>query len=83
MNKDPYLGFEIDAEGQLLYLHADPAGLRMLAQRLEALARRSEQKGPDHLHFFSEQWGDGEICGTPQAKECHAIHHVKILCWPK
>jgi hypothetical protein len=82
MPDKPYLSFEIDAAGEQLFIHADPAGLRLLASRLAQLAERVDAGGADHLHFFTETWGDGEISDKPQSADCRPVHHVKLLGWP-
>lgn len=79
---EPFLAFEVDAAGEQLFIHADPQGMRHLARHLEALAQRVEQRGPEHTHLFSEEWGDGEISSERQSEDGHVIHHVKILGWP-
>ena len=76
------LSFEVDANAEQLFIHADPAGLRGLAKRLERLASRVEQQGADHDHLFSDEWGDGDLSSQPQAEGNRAIHHVKVLAWP-
>lgn len=84
MAHEPQLGFEVDREVEQLSIHGDPDGLRRLAKQLERLASAVEASGEmDHLHLFSEQWGDGEISSAARDTACHPIHHVKFYVWPK
>lgn len=54
-----------------MYLDCD--GLRELLNQLSCLKKRG-----DHLHFFTEQWGDGSLTSCLQGKNNTLVNHLRI-----
>ena len=79
------LTVETDEKAEHVFIHGNPAGLRYLATRLEAIALSAEKHGQSHDHFMSEEWGGAELSGVIQgAKESSAlINHLIVYCWEK
>jgi len=79
---DYLLTFEINPEGDQLFIHGDPKGLRFLSDRLLRLARKAEVGEFDHDHFFTEAWAGNELSPLPQGSDTTLLNHVKAYGWP-
>ena len=84
MPRDKLLTFELDRDGDQLFIHGDAQGLRDLVTSLQHLLTKAEAGEPDHDHLFTEEWGGHELTSEPQLTDTavHLIHHVKIYAWP-
>ena len=80
---DHLLTFELDSNGEQLFIHGDPAGLRFLADKILRLAQRAEAGEFDHEHLFTESWAGNELSPTPQGQDTTLINHVKAYGWPR
>ncbi|MBF0137126.1 MAG: immunity protein 32 [Magnetococcales bacterium] len=80
--KDDLLVFELNKDGDQLFIHGDPTGLRRLAQLLECLAVKAENGDFPHDHLFSEEWGGSELSVITQEDGNKHLNHVKIYGWP-
>ena len=78
------LSFEIDAEGEQLFIHADPEGLRVLIRSLTRLLDHAENGRAEHDHILTEEWGGGELSSVLQGSDAaqRLIQHVKLYGWP-
>jgi len=72
------LTFELDRDGEQLFIYGDAEGLRSLANVLSRLAEKAESGHTDHDHLMTEEWSGGELSSVAQMKESKLIHHVKI-----
>ena len=81
-SNDHWLSLETSASGDEAFLHANPAGLRLLAKVLERLAERVEAGDIPHDHLFTEAWGSGDLAQTLHNSENRLIHHFKVFGWP-
>jgi hypothetical protein len=75
------LTFEYMKEEEAVFIHADPNGLRKLAEELIKLAQTVEANDNDHLHLLTEEWGGYELDSESQSKDGIIINHVKIYGW--
>jgi Immunity protein 32 len=84
MPQDKLLTFELDEDGDQLFIHGDVQGLRDLVASLQRLITKAEAGKPDHDHLFTEEWGGHELTSDPQLTDTavRLIHHVKIYGWP-
>jgi hypothetical protein len=76
------LSFEISAESDELFIHADPSGLRRLAALLETLAKEAEKGEFPHEHLFTQEWGGAELTSVVQEIGHRCLMHVKVYGWP-
>jgi len=81
MNKN-LLSFELDQDNDQLFIHGDPNGLRLFAEKLLSLASAAENLEFPHAHLFSEDWGGEELASEPQEIGHRCLNHVKIYGWP-
>jgi hypothetical protein len=83
--KNSLLSVATSPEGDVVYIHANKAGLETLARVIERLKTKLEKGECDHDHLFTEEWGGHELTTTmldPERKEgCKQVHHVKIYSW--
>jgi hypothetical protein len=74
------LTFELAEEGDELTIHGDPAGLRLLAERVTELAARAEtQSNPGIAQLSTSVWGGNELSLEPQGKDTRLIYQVTIV----
>ena len=68
--------------GDIVYIHADRAGLEHLRKSINRLLEKLAVGEPDHGHFHSPAWGGWELTTSmlPSEKDsdCKTVHHVKI-----
>jgi hypothetical protein len=81
-NMQALLTFEITNEGDQVFIHGDPAGLRKLASILETLAANAERGDFPHEHLFASEWGGEDLSSTVQVTGNRCIPHVKLFGWP-
>lgn len=79
---DFLLTFEVDTEGQQLFIHGDPAGLERFAELLSQLAEDAKAGDFPHDHLFTEEWGGEDLSSVKQGRETRLINHVKVYGWP-
>jgi hypothetical protein len=73
------LTFELSEEGDELSIHGDPAGLRLLAERLTELATKAEsQSQPGSSQLSTSVWGGNELSLEPQGTDTRLIYQVRI-----
>jgi hypothetical protein len=73
------LTFELSEEGDELSIHGDPAGLRLLAERLTELAAQAEsQSQPGSSQLSTSVWGGNELSLEPQGTDTRLIYQVRI-----
>ena len=78
------LTFELSEEGDDLSIHGDASGLRLLAERLLALAQKSEtQSQPSVEQLSTSVWGGNELSLEPQGTETRLIYQVRIVAQGK
>jgi hypothetical protein len=79
------LSLVTEPDGDVLYIHADTAGIEQLEKLVEYLKREVQAGECPHSHLFSEAWGGGELTETMLAQEksesCKQVHHVKVYGW--
>ena len=73
------LTFELSEEGDELAVHGDPSGLRLLAQRLNDLAAKSEGGGGGVDQLSTSVWGGNELSLEPQGTNTRLIYQVRII----
>jgi hypothetical protein len=77
------LTFELSEEGDELTIHGDPAGLRLLAQRVSELATKAEiQSNPSAVALSTSVWGGNELSLEPQGIDTKLIYQVRIVARP-
>jgi hypothetical protein len=77
------LTFEMSEEGDELTIHGDPAGLRLLAERVAGLATKAEtQSNPGVLALSTSVWGGNELSLEPQGSDTKLIYQVRIVARP-
>lgn len=78
------LTFELSEEGDELTIHGDPAGLRLLAERVNELAAQAEvQSNPSAIALSTSVWGGNELSLEPQGNETRLIYQVRIVARPR
>lgn len=79
------LSVVLDPEGDVVYLHADRAGLGHLREALDRLIRSLDKGEYPHDHLMSPDWGSWELTTSMLESErergCRTVHHVKIYGW--
>ena len=74
------LTFELSEEGDNLSIYGDASGLRLLAERLLALAQKTEtQSQPSVESLSTSVWGGNELSLEPQGTETRLIYQVRIV----
>lgn len=78
------LTFELDRDGDQVFIHGDPEGLRFLSLMLDRLIRAAESGEEEHEHLMTPDWGGQELSALPQGTDGaeKLAHHVKIYGWP-
>lgn len=78
------LTFELSEQSDELTIHGDPAGLRLLADRVSDLAAKAEvQSNPGVAQLSTSVWGGNELSLEPQGKDTRLIYTVRIVAKPK
>ena len=76
-----------EANGDVVHIHADEAGLERLAVVVERLRAKLRQGEHDHEHLFTEAWAGHELTESmlpaERAAGAKQVHHVKIHAWTK
>ena len=79
------LSLVTDADGDVVYLHADSAGLEKLEGVIASLRRGLARGECEHSHLFTEAWGGGELAESMLSDEreanCKQVHHLKVYAW--
>lgn len=74
------LTFELSEKGDDLSIYGDAAGLRLLAERLLALAQKSETHSKPAIEQLSTSvWGGNELSLEPQGTETKLVYQVRIV----
>ena len=74
------LTFELSEEGDKLSIYGDPAGLRLLAERISALAAKAEvQSQPSVESLSTSVWGGNELSLEPQGNGTRLVYQVRIV----
>ena len=74
------LTFELSEESDDLSIYADASGLRLLAERLLALAQKCDtQSQPSVEQLSTSVWGGNELSLEPQGTETRLIYQVRIV----
>jgi hypothetical protein len=77
------LTFELSEEGDELAIHGDPAGLRLLAERISELAASAEtHSDPSIAALSTSVWGGNELSLEPQGTHTRLIYQVRIVAKP-
>ena len=78
------LTFELSEEGDDLSIYGDASGLRLLAERLLALAQKSEtQSQPSVEQLSTSVWGGNELSLEPQGTQTRLVYQVRIVAQGK
>ena len=77
------LTFELSEEGDELSIHGDPAGLRLLADRLSSLAAKAETGTEGVEQLSTSVWGGNELSLEPQGSNTRLVYQVRIAARPK
>src|SRR2546428_11060135 len=82
---DHLLSVVTEPEGDVVYIHADRAGLEYLRKSIDHLLDKLAKGHSDHDHFHSPDWGGWELSTSMLASEkdkgCKTVHHVKVYSW--
>jgi hypothetical protein len=77
------LTFELSEQGDELTIHGDPAGLRLLAERISDLAAKVEaQSNPGVAQLSTSVWGGNELSLEPQGTDTRLVYQVRIVAKP-
>ena len=80
--EDYLLTFEIDEEGEQVFVHGDPSGLEYFAKQFLEIAAKAKAGEFPHHHYFTKEWGGNELSSERQSEKCRLVHHVKVYGWP-
>jgi hypothetical protein len=71
--------------GDIVYIHANKAGLDTLSRAIERLKARLEKDECGHDHLYTEEWGGHELTTSmldaEKKEDCKQVHHVEICSW--
>jgi hypothetical protein len=71
--------------GDVVYIHADHAGLEALRASIDRLLECFNQNDCHHEHLFSPDWAGWDLSTTMLEQEreagCKTVHHIKIYAW--
>lgn len=74
-----------EPDGDVVYVHADAAGVVQLEELVAYLKKKIEAGECPHDHLRSESWAGSELTETMLAQEkikgCKQVHHVKVYGW--
>jgi len=65
-------------QDDVLSIHADIDGLRILRDSIDALLRATP---PEHVHLMTPSWSGWELSEEPQAEGARIIHQLTIHFW--
>lgn len=78
------LTFELAEEGDELSIYGDASGLRLLAERVLALAQKAEtQSQPTVENLSTSVWGGNELSLEPQGSDTRLVYQVRIVAQTK
>lgn len=72
------LTFEWDKENQILEIHGNTEGLKLLKNKIDLIINKKEM---NHTHLMSREWGGDEITESKQSHTNDMINSVKIFKW--
>ena len=72
------LTFELSEEGDELSIYGDAAGLRLLGERLRALASSAEAGGASTDQLSTSVWAGNELSLEPQGSNTRLVYQVRI-----
>jgi hypothetical protein len=79
------LSIAAEPTSDVVYLHADLAGLEALERAISSLRQRVANGECEDRHLFSQAWGGGELTETMLSQEqssgCKQVHHLKLYGW--
>jgi hypothetical protein len=79
------LSIVAEQSGDVIYLHADLAGLEALERAISSLRQHIANGECEDSHFFSESWGGAELTESmlpqEQSSGCKQVHHRKLCGW--
>jgi len=79
------LSIVAEPAGDVVYLHADLAGLEALEHAISSLRQRVANGECEDSHLFSQAWGGGDLMETMLSQEqssgCTQVHHLKFYGW--
>lgn len=79
------LSVATEPDGDVVYIHADRAGLEHLRAAIDRLLQNLAQGETDHDHFHSPDWGGWDLTTSmlqsEKASGCKTVHHIKIYSW--
>lgn len=79
------LSFVTGPGGDVVYVHADLAGVAELEMMVARLKQGLEENDCPHDHLMSEAWGGEGLSEAMLAQErekgCTQVHHVKVYAW--
>lgn len=74
-----------EPDGDVVYIHADIAGVTQLENIVVSLKQKIESGECPHDHLHSTSWAGSELTETMLAQErsagCKQVHHVKVYGW--
>jgi hypothetical protein len=78
------LTFELAEEGDELTIYGDASGLRLLAERVLALAQKSDTTSQPTIEQLSTSvWGGNELSLEPQGTDTRLVYQVRIVAQTK
>lgn len=79
------LSIVTEPNGDVVYVHADSAGIVELEAAVARLKKRLLAGDCPHDHLMSASWGGGELSETmlaeEQGKGCRQVHHITLYGW--
>ena len=72
------LTFELSEEGDELSIYGDSAGLRLLGERLAALASSAQAGGASTDQLSTSVWAGNELSLEPQGSNTRLVYQVRI-----
>ncbi len=78
------LAFVKDKEHDLLSIHFDLSGLDYFITQLAHIRNKLVQNEVEHIHFFSEAWGDGALSISTKGEQVNdgtPIHQINAYGW--
>lgn len=79
------LSLVTEPDGNVVYLHADAAGIAQLERVLSRLKAALANGDCAHDHLHTPAWASDELSesmlGQEREKGCKQVHHLKIYGW--
>lgn len=79
------LSIVVEPAGDVVYVHADLAGLEALERAVSALRKRVASGDCEDSHLFTPAWGGKELTESMLSQErssgCIQVHHLKLFGW--